>query len=203
MSTDRKTAEETRASILKTSWDLFRQFGTRTTVAEVAEILGMSPANVYRFFPSKQALSEAVCENVLRDVVASLSEIAQRSAPPAERIREILLTMHRTMRDQMVSASRVHEIVEIAIQERWTPIEAFENDVVGLIGSLIAEGQRSGEFGEGDPQKLGGLTLCSCTGIHHPVLIALYDAPDADPNPDEIVGFALRALAHRETGKRS
>ena len=197
---DRKTADETRACILKTAWDLFRQLGTRTTVAEVAENLGMSAANVYRFFPSKQALSEAVCENVLRDVLTLLSGIAERSAPAAERIREILMTMHRTMRDQMVSASRVHEIVEVAIQERWTSIEAFENGVVGLLGSLIAEGQRHGEFADGDPQKLGSLTLCSCVGIHHPVLIALYDAPDADPGPAEIVGFALRALAHREPG---
>jgi AcrR family transcriptional regulator len=197
---ERKNAEETRACILNIAWDLFRQLGTRTTIAEVAEKLGMSSANIYRFFPSKQALSEAVCENVLRGLLTSLAGIAERSGSAADRIRDILMTMHRTMRDQMVSASRVHEIVDIAIQERWTPIEAFERKVVGLLGELIAEGQSNGEFGAGDPLRLGKLTLCACSGTHHPVLIALYDTPDADPKPDEVVGFALRALAHREPG---
>ena len=55
----RRTPEETRERILEAAWDLFRQLGARTTIAEVADKLGMSSANVYRFFPSKQALSEA------------------------------------------------------------------------------------------------------------------------------------------------
>jgi AcrR family transcriptional regulator len=59
---ERRTPEETRSCILAVAWELFRQLGSRTTMADVAEKLGMSSANVYRFFPSKQALNEAVCE---------------------------------------------------------------------------------------------------------------------------------------------
>jgi AcrR family transcriptional regulator len=31
----------------------------KTAVADIARELGMSPANVYRFFPSKSAINEA------------------------------------------------------------------------------------------------------------------------------------------------
>ncbi len=197
---ERRTPEETRARILEAAWDLFRQLGMRTTVAEIADRLGMSPGNVYRFFPSKQALSEAVCANVLDGMIAIVRAIAAHPGPAADRIRDILLTMHRAMRDQMVSASRVHEIVEVAIHERWAPIDAFEKTVAATLAGLVAEGQREGEFGPGDPAELGKATVCACSGIHHPVLIALYDGPDADLTPDQIVDFALRALANRQPG---
>ena len=54
---ERRTPEETRCRILAVAWDLFRELGARTTIADIAERLGMSSANVYRFFPSKQALA--------------------------------------------------------------------------------------------------------------------------------------------------
>ena len=43
---DRRSSEDTRARILATAWDLFRQLGARTTIADVAEKLGMSSANI-------------------------------------------------------------------------------------------------------------------------------------------------------------
>ena len=58
---ERRTREETRACIIQVAWDLFRELGPRTTVVDVADKASMSSANVYRFFPSKQAPTEAVC----------------------------------------------------------------------------------------------------------------------------------------------
>ncbi len=63
--TERRSSEETSARILEVAWDLFRELGARTTIADVAERLGMSSANVYRFYASKQALCEAVCSHQL------------------------------------------------------------------------------------------------------------------------------------------
>ena len=40
---------------------LFREIGyQKTTVADIAKVLRMSPANVYRFFNSKKAIHQAV-----------------------------------------------------------------------------------------------------------------------------------------------
>ena len=76
---ERRTPEETRGCILAVAWDLFRQLGTRTTVADVADKSGMSSANVYRFFPSKQALSEAVCEGLLGEIAEGGARRARSS----------------------------------------------------------------------------------------------------------------------------
>ena len=79
---ERRTPEETRSCILAVAWDLFRQLGARTTMADIAEKLGMSSANVYRFFPSKQALNEAVCEGLLGELLKGRGRSSRRLGRP-------------------------------------------------------------------------------------------------------------------------
>jgi AcrR family transcriptional regulator len=180
---------------MEVAWDLFRQLGARVTIADVAEKLGMSSANVYRFFPSKQALCEAVCAAQLAALTAAAREMASADAPAAERIRAILITLHRAMRDQMLNEARVHEIVDVAIREYWAPIKAYEMELTEIVGGVVAEGQALGEFGPGDPGELAMLTLCACIGIHHPLLIEAIDRKGIAMAPEQNVDFALRALA--------
>ena len=72
----RRSPGDVRNDIVSAAWDLFRQLGVHTTIADVAERLGMSSANIYRFFPSKQALTDAVCASQL----AALTEAARAAA---------------------------------------------------------------------------------------------------------------------------
>ena len=81
--TARRTPEETRTEILTVAWDLFRELGARTTIADIADRLGMSSANVYRFFPSKQALSEAICANQLGALIEAVRAAGAAPGPAA------------------------------------------------------------------------------------------------------------------------
>ena len=48
---------------------LFREIGyQKTTVADIAKMLRMSPANVYRFFDSKKAIHEGVACGLMGEV---------------------------------------------------------------------------------------------------------------------------------------
>jgi len=61
--------DDTRARIMETAEALFRRLGfAKTAVADIAAELRMSPANVYRFFPSKNAIVEAICQRCLSEV---------------------------------------------------------------------------------------------------------------------------------------
>jgi AcrR family transcriptional regulator len=66
------TREETRERIMVKADELFRQFGFgKTTVADIAEELAMSPANIYKFFSSKEAIIQASAD---RNLVALTEE---------------------------------------------------------------------------------------------------------------------------------
>jgi len=134
---ERRTPEETRSCILAVAWDLFRQLGARTTVADIADKSGMSSANVYRFFPSKQALNEAVCEGLLGELLKAARGALDIPGTASERITAMMLTLHRLMRDQMTDHARVHEIVQIAVDEDWPPIVAYLHQCAALLAGVM------------------------------------------------------------------
>ena len=193
ISAARRSPADVRSDILAAAWDLFRQLGARTTVADVAERLGMSSANVYRFFPSKQALTDAVCASQLAALGQAARAAAMRPGTARARARAMILALHGAMREQMLHEARVHEIVDVALKEQWPAIDAFMADCAATLAAVVADGQASREFALGDPRTLAVRALFACVGLFHPTLIA--QRSEYDPSPEDAVAFALRALA--------
>lgn len=76
----------TAERILEASEGVLRRFGpAKATVVDVARELGVSHGSVYRHFPSKAALRDAVAERWLASVLEPLAEVAdwERPAPRA------------------------------------------------------------------------------------------------------------------------
>jgi AcrR family transcriptional regulator len=195
MNIARRTSEETRQCILVAAWDLFRQIGFRkTTVADIAKALGMSSANIYRFFPSKDALTQAICRNQLDLLVATARTAAAGPGSASERVRAVLMHLYRDLRDQMTNHQRVHEVVAVAMEENWAAIDEFLDACKTTIAGLVAQGQASGEFGPGDPAMLGEMAMAASAAIHHPTLIAHCSG---DFEAEAVVAFVMRALANK------
>src|SRR5512143_1022055 len=73
--------------ILEAAEDVLRRFGpAKATVVDVARALGVSHGSVYRHFPSKAALRDAVTERWLAGVSAPLEAIAAETGPAPERL---------------------------------------------------------------------------------------------------------------------
>jgi AcrR family transcriptional regulator len=90
MQTERETKEkDTHKLIVEVAERLFRQIGfQKTTVADMARELHMSPANVYRFFTAKSEINEAVCMDLLSKIEAEAEKIAA-SPGTAQKIRNL------------------------------------------------------------------------------------------------------------------
>src|SRR5262250_1064455 len=85
-------ADDTRARIMDTAEALFRRMGfAKTAVADIAAELKMSPANIYRFFPSKNAIVEAIAQQCLAEVEDKAWAIARAKGPPGPRIEQLIL----------------------------------------------------------------------------------------------------------------
>jgi AcrR family transcriptional regulator len=79
-----------RARIIGHALRLFSDHGyDRTTIRMIAEAAGISQGLIYRYFPSKDALLQAIFEQSMDDVRASFAA-ADAEAKPAERIERLI-----------------------------------------------------------------------------------------------------------------
>jgi AcrR family transcriptional regulator len=188
---------DTRERILVVAERLFRQIGyQKTTVADIAKELRMSPANVYRFFDSKKAIHEGVARSLMGGVEEAAHAIASRHGPAATRLRELMTSVHRMNAERYVDDSKLHEMVEIAMEESWEVCVAHMERITETIGSVIAEGAASGEFEVADVRLTA---MCACTAMmrfFHPQMIAQC-ANKPGPSIDEMIDFVLAGLAPR------
>jgi AcrR family transcriptional regulator len=188
---------DTRERILVMAERLFREIGyQKTTVADIAKALHMSPANVYRFFDSKKAIHEGVARTLMGGVEQEAVAIAARSGSAASRLRELLTTIHRMNSERYVEDSKLHEMVEIAMQESWEVCVAHMQRITETIARVIAEGAASGEFETPDVPLAA---MCTCTSMirfFHPQMIAQC-AEKPGPSLEQMIDFVLAGLAPR------
>src|ERR1700748_3277936 len=85
-----------REGILTTAERLFREIGyQKTTVADIAKDLRMSPANVYRFFDSKKSINAGVARRLMGQVERQSQAIAAGKQAESAKLPQLVTTIHR------------------------------------------------------------------------------------------------------------
>jgi len=188
---------DTRERILVVAERLFRQLGyQKTTVADIAKELRMSPANVYRFFDSKKSIHEGVCRVLMGEVEEAGRVIMAKPGSAAGRLRELITTIHRMNSERYVGDAKLHEMVEIAMQESWEVCVAHIQTITQTIAGVIAQGVSSGEFEVTDIPLAAQCTCHAMIGYFHPQMIAQAQNKPG-PSIDQMVDFVLASLAPR------
>jgi AcrR family transcriptional regulator len=189
---------DVREQILVTAERLFREIGyQKTTVADIAKALRMSPANVYRFFDSKKSINTGVARRLMSEVEQAAQTIANSKGSAAARLRKLLTTVHQMNSARYVADSKMHEMVACAMEENWDVCKAHIEFITGVIGSVIASGIASGEFHTRDA---GTAALCTCAAMirfFHPLFIA-EAAGKPGPTLDQMIDFVTAGLRSRE-----
>ncbi|MBV9458156.1 MAG: TetR/AcrR family transcriptional regulator [Bradyrhizobium sp.] len=115
-----KDSDAARARILEAAEKQFRRVGYhRTSVADIATELGMSPANIYRFFPSRDAINESICGRLMNEVADIAVAIAHTNAPATEKLDQLLTAVHRHNKTTPVKAKYMHNLIADATRENW------------------------------------------------------------------------------------
>jgi AcrR family transcriptional regulator len=194
----RTKPDDTRERIMETAEALFRRLGyAKTAVADIASELRMSPANIYRFFASKNAIVEAICKRCLYEVEEDGWAVARSKAPAAERLERLVLGIMAYHRENLVTEQRVNDIVMVAMEESWSAIEAHKESMRTIVEVIIRDGIAAGEFAPVEPHHTAELFLRSVIAFTHPVLLAhcMGDGMDVEAEARATVRFLLRALA--------
>jgi AcrR family transcriptional regulator len=192
--------DDTRDRIMDVADRLFRQLGfAKTTVADIAAELDMSPANVYRFFASKNAIVEAICRRCLAELDERAWEIARSRGSAPARLERLILEILAYHKANLLTDKRVNDIVLIAIEDSWDAIEAHKEVIRNVVELIIRDGIAAGEFEKVDAAETSQLLMRSLVAFVHPVLISqcLTDEGDVDAQAKASIGFSLRAITPR------
>ena len=185
---------DVRERILTTAERLFREIGyQKTTVADIARELRMSPANVYRFFDSKKSINAGVAKRLMGEVEQAARETASGRTRASERLRQLLTTIHRMNSDRYVADAKMHDMVAVAMEENWEVCQLHSDCIGGMIAAIVADGAASGEFRVADVA-----TAAQCVGTAfirfcHPMLIAQC-ADKPGPTLDQMIDFIIAGL---------
>ncbi|HEY5794107.1 MAG TPA: TetR family transcriptional regulator [Bosea sp. (in: a-proteobacteria)] len=191
---------DTRQSIVDTAERFFRDIGyQKTTVADIAKSLRMSPANVYRFFDSKKSINEAVLARFKGELEESLSLIMAEPRPAGSRLREMLLTVHRVNQARFADQQRMQEMVCAAMEESWDAILGHIERFDALLGRVVAEGVANGEFRALDPMAATQCIRTAMIRFQHPLLMAQCERIPG-PSAEELIDFIMTALEQPKPG---
>jgi AcrR family transcriptional regulator len=193
--TDEPARADPRARVVAAAERFFREIGyQKTTVADIARALGMSPANVYRFFDSKKAINEAVVGALIGELEAEIHAVAEaRGRPAADRLAEVIRAMHRRSATLFRDHPRMQEMIEAAMTESWSVCQHHIARIGAVIAAVIADGVAAGEFAPTDPERAARCVHAAILRFCHPVLVIKADAAFM-PTLDEMTAFLLAAL---------
>jgi AcrR family transcriptional regulator len=195
-----KDAKEknTHRLIVDVAERLFRQLGfQKTTVADIARELSMSPANVYRFFAAKSEINAAVCRDILGKIEAEAEKIAMARGSAAQRLQNLLASVERSHHKRYMSDRKLHALGEVAITENWSIMNEHNQRMAAIVEQIIANGMAAGEFRPGDATVAARLVNTACIRFCHPRLMVEYDQRP-EPTLDQMIGFCLAALSQQQ-----
>ncbi|MGD9542994.1 MAG: TetR/AcrR family transcriptional regulator [Methylocystis sp.] len=185
---------EQRARIIATAGRLFREIGfQKTTVADIARELRMSPANVYRFFSAKSEINAAVARHLMNEVEEAAQSVAEGPGSAEQRLRKLILSNEAMNAERYVADRKLHDMVEAALEENWPIISDHIDRIDASIEEIIRSGMASGEFAKGDARLAARLVHAACIRYCHPrLMVECADRPI--PTSAQMVEFCIAAL---------
>ena len=193
--------EETRARIMETAEALFRRLGfAKTTVADIASELDMSPANVYRFFSSKNAIVQAICQRCLGELEAKIWAVARSREPAAERLERLVLEVLAYHKENLLEEQRVSDLVQFAMQESWQAIMAHKEIHRSVIELILRDGIEAGDFEPVDPRETSTTIQRALLGFCHPLMLeqGLQEGHNLESDARAVIRLLLRGISPRK-----
>jgi AcrR family transcriptional regulator len=169
------SSDSIRDRILDATVDVLRRHGpAKTGVVDVARALDMSHSNVYKYFPSKSALFDAVAKRWLENVTAPLSKItADKKTPAPKRLKAWLRTLAEIKRKKAQGDRELFAVYSSITADAHAVVAAHVAHLHEEIAGILREGVREGAWAVKDADMTAALILNATARFHHPAMVAL------------------------------
>ncbi|HWN71683.1 MAG TPA: TetR family transcriptional regulator [Haliangium sp.] len=189
--------------ILDTAEDVLRRFGpAKATVVDVARALGVSHGSVYRHFPSKAALRDAVAERWLARVSAPLADVVSGHGPTPARLRRWFDTLMGYKRKLLHDDPELFATYHVVATGARDVVKAHVAALVAQLTRIIADGVARGELSVADPAVAGRAVFNATTRFHNPIHASEWSDPGIDDAFEGVWALVLRGLGAGQQKKK-
>ena len=148
--------KEIREAILDATDSLLSRYGyKKMTIDDLAKEVGIGKGSVYLHFTSKEEIVLSHVDRIIEQLKGKLSAIAKSEEKPAERLRRMLQTrvLHRFESVQHYTQN-LNDLLA-AIRPRFLARrEKYFAEEARIFAAVIADGQRGGDFADGDSDEI-------------------------------------------------
>jgi AcrR family transcriptional regulator len=185
--------------ILEIGAEHIRRYGlARTTITRIAAEALMSHANIYRYYPSKDALIDEITSAWLKPIEAGLRIIADAPDPAFDKLERILFALHRAYRGKFEHDPNLFELLVAANEEDSGVARRHRHRCQLEIQRVLEDGAGSGTFMIADFSKALALVLDAMHRFIDPATVkvdAKLPHQAVEGRVQQIIGLILRALA--------
>lgn len=196
-------AEAMRAEILRHAHELFQHYGfSKTNVGDIAERMGMSPGNLYRYYRNKADIGCAVVAGFFRMAEAEMETALMLPKGTSEdRLRRMILADFRHLIREMRENPKLVELADlICSDEAGVPILREHLDWrEARITAEVARGIASGEFAQGDPGAMARGLANAVKAYQIPTIVAaMLRDTDVEARLGEVLDLVFSGLRARD-----
>jgi AcrR family transcriptional regulator len=188
-----------RDQIIEAAKKRFWHYGyAKTTMAEVAADCGMSPGNLYRFFPGKLDIAEAIATNEFEQHFEILRGIATAPGRSARaRLHDFLFESLRHTYTVLEKSPRVHEMAQVISRERPQYANGLYASERTLLCAILEDGEKSGEFRATDREFTAEMLQSATMKFCYPQLWSQLTLPKLERELEGVFVLLVDGLAAR------
>ncbi len=196
--TDRPT-EAIRSRILDAAEERFRTYGyNKTTMAEIATDVGMSAANLYRYFNNKQDLAAACASRCMGARSQILREaIRQPGLSASGQLRAFVRGTLQYSWDNTNKQPKINELVATIASQRQDIVHEKIQEQTALLAEILAYGNQSGEFEVDDVIRTARALYATLTLFEVPLFMSLYELEEFERLAQDVVALLIKGLEKR------
>ncbi|RNL86140.1 TetR family transcriptional regulator [Halostreptopolyspora alba] len=192
MSSESLTSER----ILDTAEGVLRRHGiAKTTVVDVARALGVSHGSIYRHFPTKVSLHDAVAARWLARVADPLADIAHEDGPADERLRRWLRTLAEAKRRKVLDDPELFHTYHTLAEQARGVVDEHVRELTDQLTRIIRDGAAQGRYRVASPEAAARGVFDATVRFHHPAHSREWGHPGVDADFDVVVTMIQSALA--------
>ena len=181
--------------ILEVTEDVLRRFGlAKATVVDVARALDVSHGSVYRHFPSKASLRDAVAKRWLDRVNAPLEKIAEGAGPAPARLERWLRTMFAIKHKKVCDDPEMFATYLALAQEACMVVKAHKDGLIDQLAYILSDGVKQGVFQVADVKASARAVFEATSRFHHPAHSEEWSDPQLAARIDAVLALLLRGL---------